>query len=139
MSGSDPEQIALLSSLLQSLPEPSDASPPAMAVERHLRDAASLPLPASARDLVEMLGRKVEVTRRLERSYDADRKSLGDAPVAAGYANLFCGLCILVFLQAGDHKPLNTALKLLDGWLLAPGVDWHPALLAAAEKALEQA
>lgn len=78
---------------------------------------------------LERLTRKIEVGRKLVKSYEAGLSKIRDgSPVRSEFALLLA----VLFFQAGmvrrDWKWINTGVKMVEGILLQPSLDIPPGL-----------
>lgn len=124
-----------LSDLAATLPEPRQM-PGQFSVEPIVAALAAEPeiLLAQTGDL-DVLQRKTEVARRLGAFYTPDAKlRVGDDVVHPDYALALCAIFLLFAERSNNAKYLNTALKMLDGILLAPTMPEDPFLSECALK-----
>ncbi len=90
-------------------------------------------------DLLDGLGKKIEVTGRLYQAYAPGLgRPLTRKPLQPGYALLLCGLYLDRAQSHHDMKALNTALKMLDGKLTRPKPNYPPEFRDWADDLLAQ-
>ena len=87
--------------------------------------------------MLEHLTRKVEVARRLWAFYEEDlSRPVERVPVHEAYAHHLCAIFLATAAVTADFKFLNTALKMLDGFLIEPAIAREARLAEAAEELL---
>jgi hypothetical protein len=117
--GLESRSAALLERLLGALPAPEGGA--GFVTEAFIAGLSPTPLSPAQVPVLERLAKKVEVARRLCRSYTEDMgKPLDATPIAPGYAEALAAAFFHHGLLRKDWKWINTVLKLDWGILIAP-------------------
>lgn len=88
---------------------------------------------------LDVLRRKVEISRHLRAFYDCDLKhGHSSETVQPEFAAALCSIFLFVYSEAADLKCLNAALKMLDGILLNPSFHAEKRLREIANSLVEQ-
>lgn len=135
---SSPNQ-ARVEDLLGPLPAPRSRSG-TFSVEDFIRGAD----PQSEADLrcklpvLVRLSRKAEIAKAVYAFYTEDlSRPASDEVLQPEYAAAFCGLCLAAAEHLGHVRSLNCALKMLDGILRQPQVEYGESLRRAASRLVD--
>lgn len=88
---------------------------------------------------LERLCKKVDVQNKLRIFYKTDLSTpLCDDNVDSIYAKLLCAVLLFFSLSYNDYKFLNTGIKMINGVLLEPKVEYEMSWNYLAEETLSQ-
>lgn len=111
----------------------------AFSTEKFLHDMQGESISSSERSkILDRLCKKVDVVKKVYIAYESDlSKARSSVVIRESYAVYLCMILICAAKEGNDLKFLNSALKMLDGGLREPNLQYPQQLFVLAEDVMK--